>query len=249
MGELNDRFAGYVERVRFLEAQNKKLQLELGVLKSKWGQETKQIENMYQVELEEARNVLNDTSKNKDSLQMRLDKTEQDLGVIKKRYHELENYLNTDKVKIKTLQDQIAANESEIGLLRRRLQDLQDEEKRFKNETQRMRNEIERVSYELENEMKQRLILENDKQSLEEELLFLKEVHAKEIEELKHLALHDSGIDPSMFFKSELSSAIKEIREEYENLNVSQRNELEGWYRLKVFVFFRFISSIFMLVS
>ena len=34
IGELNDRFAGYVERVRFLEAQNKKLTMELDTLKT-----------------------------------------------------------------------------------------------------------------------------------------------------------------------------------------------------------------------
>lgn len=232
--ELNDRFAGYVERVRFLEAQNKKLQMELGILKGKWGQETKQIEKMYQVELEEARSVLNDTSKQKDSLQLKLDRSEHELDSVKKKYQEIEAYLNEDKQKIVKLREQIAANESELGLLRRRLQDLQDEEKRYKQETQRMMNEIQRVSYELETEMKQRLMLENDKQSLEEELVFLREVHAKELEELKNLALQDSGLDPSVFFKSELANAIKEIRDEYESLNQSQRNELEGWYRLKI---------------
>jgi hypothetical protein len=242
LSELNDRFAGYVERVRFLEAQNKKLELELGNLRSKWGQETKQIEKMYQVELDEARNVLNDTSKTKDTLRLKLDKSEQELDLIRRKYTELEDYLNKDKKKINEYQDQIAANESEIGLLRRRLQDLQDEEKRYKQETQRMMNEIQRVSFELENEMKQRLILENDKQSLEEELLFLKEIHAKEIEELKHLSLHESGIDPSLFFKSELANAIREIREEYESLNQAQRNELEGWYRLKVSIIKIFIN-------
>ena len=85
MSELNDRFAGYVERVRFLEAQNKKLQIELDMLKSKWGQETKHIEKMYQVELEEARSVLNDTAKTKDGLQVKLDRSEQELNEMKKR--------------------------------------------------------------------------------------------------------------------------------------------------------------------
>jgi len=77
-------------------------------------------------------------------------------------------------------------------------------------------------------------MLENDKQSLEEELIFLKEIHAKEIEELKHLQFQHQGIDPAIFFRNELSSAIKEIRDEYESLNQSQRSELEGWYRIKV---------------
>jgi chromosome segregation ATPase len=203
LSELNDRFAGYVERVRFLEAQNKKLQIELDVLKSKWGQETKYIEKMYQIELEEARSVLNDTSKTKDGLQVKLDRSEQELEDVRKRYFDVESLLNKDKEKIASLQDQIAANESEIGLLRRRLCDLQDEEKRYKAEAQRMMSEIQRVSFELECEIKQRLSLENDKQSLEEELLFLKEVHSKELDELKHLSLRESGIDPSAFFKSE----------------------------------------------
>jgi hypothetical protein len=36
--QLNDKFAQYVEKVRFLEAQNRKLQLELEALRSRSGQ-------------------------------------------------------------------------------------------------------------------------------------------------------------------------------------------------------------------
>ncbi|MDJ8942389.1 hypothetical protein PTQ20_15340, partial [Clostridium perfringens] len=36
MRDLNDRFASYIEKVRFLEAQNRKLSDELDKLKSKW---------------------------------------------------------------------------------------------------------------------------------------------------------------------------------------------------------------------
>lgn len=234
LGELNDRFAGYVERVRFLEAQNKKLSMELGSLKGKWGSETKQIEQMYKIELDEARAVLNDTAKTKDCVQLIVSKQEGELDNMRRKYQEVENVMTKEKQRVAYLQEQISANESEISLLKRRLQDLQDEEKRYKQEAARMVGEIQRVSYELETEMKSRLMLENDKQSLEEELIFLKEIHAKEIEELKHLQFQHQGIDPAIFFKNELSQAIKEIRDEYESLNLSQRSELEGWYRIKV---------------
>lgn len=113
--ELNDRFASYVERVRFLEAQNKKLQMELTSLKGKWGHETKQIENMYQIELDEARSVLNETSKLKDGLQLKLDKSEHDLEQIRRKYNEIEGHIGRDKDKIQNLQDKIAANDAEIG--------------------------------------------------------------------------------------------------------------------------------------
>ena len=115
--ELNDRFASYVERVRFLEAQNKKLQMELNSLKGKWGHETKQIESMYQIELDEARSVLNETSKLKDGLQLKLDKSEHDLEQIRRKYNEIEGLIGRDKDKIQTLQDKIAANDAEIGKL------------------------------------------------------------------------------------------------------------------------------------
>jgi intermediate filament protein if len=162
------------------------------------------------------------------------------INFINLRYQRIDENLDGEKSKIKVYQDQIASNEAEIGLLRRRLEDLQDEEKRFKQESQRMLGEIQRVSNELENEMKHRLSLENDKQSLEEELLFIKEIHAKEIEELKHLSMVDAGLDPAVFFKSELATSIREIREEYEKLNQTQKNEMEGWYRLKVKLLFFF---------
>ena len=43
MQDLNERFANYIEKVRFLEAQNRKLASELDELKSKWGKETNAI--------------------------------------------------------------------------------------------------------------------------------------------------------------------------------------------------------------
>lgn len=167
--------------------------MELGSLKDKWGSESKQIEQMYKIELEEARTVLKETSKSKDCVQIFVNKQEEDLENIKRKYNEVEGLVNKEKERANYLQEQISANESEISLLKRRLQDLNDEEKRCKQEAVHMMNEITRVSFELETEMKNRLMLENDKQSLEEELIFLKEVHAKEIEELKQMQFHQQG--------------------------------------------------------
>ena len=167
--------------------------MELGSLKGKLGCETKQIEQMYKIELEEARTVLNETSKSKDCVQLIVNKQEEELENIKRKYNEAEGLVNKEKDRANYLQEQISANESEISLLKRRLQDLNDEEKRCKQEAVHMMNEITRVSFELETEMKNRLMLENDKQSLEEELIFLKEIHAKEIEELKQMQFHNQG--------------------------------------------------------
>lgn len=70
--DLNERFANYIEKVRFLEAQNKKLAGELEELKSKWGKETSAIKEMYETELEEARKLIDATNKEKVTLDVRV---------------------------------------------------------------------------------------------------------------------------------------------------------------------------------
>ena len=76
--------------------------------------------------------------------------------------------------------------------------------------------------------------LENEKNGLEEELSFLRQMHAQELEDLRQKSFLDVGLDSSQFFKSELANAIREIRNEYEQINGNQRAEMEQWYRMKI---------------
>jgi intermediate filament protein if len=72
MQGLNERFASYIEKVRFLEAQNKKLADELEKLKGRWGKE-------YQAELDEARRLLDEGDKEKARLEIRVASLEEQL--------------------------------------------------------------------------------------------------------------------------------------------------------------------------
>jgi intermediate filament protein if len=59
-------------------------------------------------------------------------------------------------------------------------------------------------------------------------------MHAQELEDLRQKSFLDVGLDSSQFFKSELANAIREIRNEYEQINNNQRAEMEQWYRMKI---------------
>ena len=82
MRDLNERFANYIEKVRFLEAQNRKLASELEELKVKWGKETNAIKVMYETELKEAREILEETNKEKSKLELRLQALQDQIGEL-----------------------------------------------------------------------------------------------------------------------------------------------------------------------
>jgi intermediate filament protein if len=234
LSQLNDKFASYVERVRFLEVHNKKLQMELEALKNRAGGESGKIREMYEIELREAKHLIDETSKDKANAELKARTCEDDAERFRKRYNDVLNNRNADKARIDDLNKQIADNEAEINLLKRRLGDLEDEAKRYKVETQRLLGEIQRITAELDTETLQRVQLENEKNGLEEELSFLRQMHAQELEDLRQKSFLDVGLDSSQFFKSELANAIREIRNEYEQINSNQRQEMEQWYRMKI---------------
>lgn len=85
MRDLNERFANYIEKVRFLEAQNRKLAGELDNLRGKWGKESSAIKQMYETELDEARKLIDDLSKEKSALEIKVSSTTDRMSDLQKQ--------------------------------------------------------------------------------------------------------------------------------------------------------------------
>ncbi|CAF3670994.1 unnamed protein product [Rotaria socialis] len=231
---LNDRFASYIERVRFLEAQNKKYQLEIDHLRKKWGSETSKVKEVYEKEITEGRHILNDATKDCATIELRAKHAEEETHKLQDRCRSLLTGRESDQKKIELIQKQLFDNEADLDLFRRRITDLEDEQKRYYIESEKLTSDICRITKDLDHEIITRVQLENQKQNLEKEIEFLKEIHLHEIEEMKQLNFVDTTLDPTRFFKHELANAVKNIRKDYEQLNDQQRNELELWYQIKV---------------
>ena len=65
--------------MRFLEAQNKTQATELGTLRDRWGKETEEVKNMYNVELENLQKLLNDSNKLRGKSEIELNNLENEL--------------------------------------------------------------------------------------------------------------------------------------------------------------------------
>ncbi|KAL8163802.1 UNVERIFIED_CONTAM: hypothetical protein K2H54_038639 [Gekko kuhli] len=83
--ELNDRFASFIEKVRYLETQNAALLAELGQARSK---EPARAADLFQDELRELRRQVDALGKDRDRLQVDRDNLAEDLAALKQRLDE-----------------------------------------------------------------------------------------------------------------------------------------------------------------
>ncbi|CAI9729291.1 neurofilament medium polypeptide-like [Octopus vulgaris] len=232
--DLNERFANYIEKVRFLEAQNKKLAGELEELKSKWGKETSAIKEMYETELEEARKLIDATNKEKVTLDVRVTELIDQLERQQKELEELRSFHQSDQEQIARQNQQLADLEGEISMLRRSIESLEKEKMRQSSILTRMNDEMEKLRMDLNNETINHLDAENRRQTLEEELEFQKDLHAQELKELAALAYRDTTAENREFWRNELSQAIRDIQQEYDAKCDQMRGDMEAYYNLKV---------------
>lgn len=234
MQDLNERLANYIEKTRFLEAQNKSIADELAKLKAKWGKETEMIKAMYEAELKEARRLLDDAVKGRSTLEVRLASIEEYLEDMKQRLDAALKDAAESRERADRNNQQLADYEGEISLLRRRLETLEHDRDKEKTALKRLTDSLTAARTDLDNETLLHIDAENRRQTLEEELAFLKAVHEQELKELQSMAYRDTTSENREFWKNEMGQALREIQQAYDEKMEGMRGELEGYYNLKV---------------
>lgn len=232
LGQLNDRFAKYIDRVKFLEGQNKKLLAELEELRQHWGEQSRQIRERYEPELLEARATIDDTTREKAVSEIRAKRSEYEVANFKRQYDDALNMIQQDKNKMAGLEYLYQENQVELDLLRRQMHDAESDIEKYKKEVVRLNEDLARLLSDLDQETLKRVKLENEKQTLEEQIPFLNAIHEQEMAELKSMQA-GSHIDPAQFYRHELERAIRDIRGDFEDLSEQQKRELEEWYKIK----------------
>lgn len=232
LGQLNDRFAKYIDRVKFLEGQNKKLLAELEELRQHWGEQSRQIRERYEPELLEARATIDDTTREKAVSEIRAKRSEYEVANFKRQYDDALNLIQQDKNKMAGLEYLYQENQVELDLLRRQMHDAESDIEKYKKEVVRLNEDLARLLSDLDQETLKRVKLENEKQTLEEQIPFLNAIHEQEMAELKSMQA-GSHIDPAQFYRHELERAIRDIRGDFEDLSEQQKRELEEWYKIK----------------
>ncbi|MCP9259478.1 Intermediate filament tail domain protein [Dirofilaria immitis] len=208
----------------FLEAQNRKLNADLDMLRGRWGKDTSSIKIMFEGELSEARKVINDTGKQRDELEKQIKKMQEELAEYRRKFDETTKIRLADRDKIDELLVALSNIEAEINLLRRRIALLEEEISRIKK----------KIS-DLDQETLNRIDYQNQVQTLQEEIDFIRRVQDQEIRDLQAMAARDTTSENREFFKMNsrrlfVISAMNTIR----FMTSANRSDMESWYKLKV---------------
>jgi chromosome segregation ATPase len=235
LAELNDRFAEYIGKIRYLEAVNRKLSRDLDNIRNKKGIGLQRIREIITREKKEAEDTLKRMDDDVRSGQSKRQEAEARLKQAEQRLANVQrpDQINGAKGQLKQLREKIIDLEKKIELIRKTIADNDDEIALYNIELQRIRADVANLISEIANEATQKQLLMAEKAVLEQELKALETAHKFDVEQLRS-KVAIANVDPAPFFESELTTAIREIRKQFETITDQQQQQLQNYYQSKV---------------
>ncbi|MEQ2165067.1 hypothetical protein GOODEAATRI_013252 [Goodea atripinnis] len=123
---LNDRFAVYIDKVHYLEQQNKQIEDEIQALRQKQVSRT-QLDDLYDHELKELRTVLEQIHRDKAQIQLDTEHIEEDIQRVRDRFEEEARIREETEAIIRVLKKDTGDSELVKSELEKKVQSLQDE--------------------------------------------------------------------------------------------------------------------------
>ena len=123
-----------------------------------------------------------------------------------------------------------------------------DELKELEKECEKLRKQVEELRKHLEDETLARIDLENNVQSLREELSFKEQVYNQELTETRtRRQVEISEIDGRLTeqYEAKLQQSLQELRDQYEAQMRANREEIEMLYENKVLFYFVYVFVIY----
>ncbi|XP_030598790.1 neurofilament, medium polypeptide a isoform X4 [Archocentrus centrarchus] len=123
---LNDRFAVYIDKVHYLEQQNKQIETEIQALRQKQVSRS-QMDDLYDQELRELRSLLEQIHHDKAQIQLDTDHIDEDIQRVRDRFEEEARIREETEAIIRVLKKDTSDSELVKSELEKKVQSLQDE--------------------------------------------------------------------------------------------------------------------------
>ncbi|CAF2033494.1 unnamed protein product [Rotaria magnacalcarata] len=226
--ELNYKFAMYLDHVRDLENHNGQLLAELESLKRKWDNNMNQLDVILGLQLGSLRDTLDDGVRDNVLQELELKRHEDYIFIIQQR---IATFESDNKNQLNKAQQELNVSSNVLEHLRRQYEQNSKNLDQRRTAVNDLSNEYDALEADLVDHKLERIMVENELQTLREHAAFQHAIHTMHSNCI--LALDAPVIDLPNFYRTELIRAIGEIRHDFEVLAKSQTSDLKEYYRIK----------------
>ncbi|KAK4876468.1 hypothetical protein RN001_012890 [Aquatica leii] len=218
---LYDRLSAYIDRVRYLEAENNRLGREVQTTQETVTRKVQNIKAMYDHELTNARKLIDETHKEKAKIEINM----------KRLWDENEDL----KAALAKKSKDLVLAENSARILKTRSNDLQLKE--VEKERDKIKKQLDELRKQLEDESLGRGVVENANQTFCEELAFKDQIYQQQLTETRTTRqIEITEIDGRLAeqYEAKLQQALHDLREQYEAQMVNNRQKIKLLYENKI---------------
>ncbi|KAG1655508.1 Lamin-C [Nymphon striatum] len=215
---LNDRLANYIDRVKYLEAENSELNHQIEIAEETITRESTHVKNHYEKELEALKRSLEETRKAKAASYLEASRYADELAEFQLKYNKKEKDLSICEKSLVISETQVTDLQSRFGQAISDLKKAEKEAKELRTDRDRWADECKKLKKELENLTMERVSLFDENQNLKDTLKFKEDLFHEEIKETRtNRSLMESEIETRLKRKHEydLTESINELRVQF----------------------------------
>ncbi|CAI2355847.1 unnamed protein product [Caenorhabditis sp. 36 PRJEB53466] len=234
IADLNDRLARYVEKVRFLEAQNRVLENDIGLFRQAAHLHSQKIAVYYEAEKTSLFTLIRENEAKVSSAEQNIRKLEPEVKTARASLESSIEQRKRARADKKVQLKKLSEIEAENAYIKRLINDSEEEKSHINAEISRLRSEIkrnlalrdkERGNYSRAQATAQELLKRLNGNITQHEIAIRDEISK---------ARRDTTDKNRDYFHKELQSAMKEIRDQFEKESRKARKTWDEWYKSKI---------------
>jgi len=234
---LNNRLAGYIDKVRQLQRDNAKLTKQIKHIEEYQSKEVTNVKQIYDQEIDSLKDALDGLSKQYNQLKVASEGLLNENEELKDTLRRKDNDLKNSGDLINGLQEEVRDLSNKMGSLENERRKTQEKLDEVLPEVQRLQDKLAEAKKLLDDEVLKKADLENHCQRLDEELKFkiqLLEQQLEEVKTRKEIEITEMDGKLQEEYEDRLQKALNELRDVYDKQMAQNREDFGKLYESRV---------------